>query len=166
MSGAKLKPLPRIGSDPPSPYERALLHIELHPGTSSARGLAMLLLSLWNGDDCGFSFRECTYSLDEERMQIAVDCVAHFALLGEDSELCSVGDRVYGLYPRLWDLGQAARDGKAALRAQWDAEWKAKCAREEREEAEARQRERDAEDREQQRDCGDAAEWDSPGVRK
>jgi hypothetical protein len=126
----------------PSPYERALLHIELHPGTSSARGLAMLLLSLWNGEDCGFSFRECITSLDDERRQIALDCVAHFAKVGEDRELCDVGDRLYGLYRLLWELGIAARDAKAALRAQWDAQYERELAAEEAAELE-RQRERD-----------------------
>lgn len=125
----------------PSPYRRALEHIERHPGTGSAQRLAKLLLSLWNGEDCGFSFRECIESLDDERTQIALACVTWFARHREDRELIEVGDRVYGLYPRLWDLGQAARDAKAALRATWDAEWEAKCAREERE-AEARRRDR------------------------
>jgi hypothetical protein len=117
-----MRPLPRIASDPPSPYERALLHIELHPGTSGARGLAMLLLSLWNGEDCGFSFRECIYSLDAERTRLALDCVAHFTLVGEDSELVNVGDRVASLYPRLCELGRAAWDAKCTLRRDWDAQ--------------------------------------------
>lgn len=156
-----MKPLP----DPPSPYERALRHIELHPHTSSALGLAKLLLSLWNGTDCGFSFRECIHSLDEERTQIAVDCVAHFALLGEDRELCDVGDRVYGLYPRTWELGVAARDAKAALRATWDEEYERKIEAEEREER-ALERAREWEEHDQPLENGDASEWDSPGVRK
>lgn len=119
-----------------SPYQGALAHIEKHPGTGSAQRLAKLLLSLWNGEDCGFSFRECIEGLDDERLHIALGCVTWFAQHGEDEELCAVGDRVYGLYPRLWDLGQAARDAKAALRAKWDEEWERKIAAEDREESE------------------------------
>lgn len=116
-----------------SPYERALAHVEQHPGTGSAQRLAKLLLSLWNGEDCGFSFRECIEGLDADRMAIALDCVKWFAQHGETAELVDVGDRVYSLYPRTWELGIAARDAKAALRAAWDAEWERKVEAEERE---------------------------------
>ena len=33
-----------------SPYQEALYWIEQHHGTGSARSLAQLILSLWNGD--------------------------------------------------------------------------------------------------------------------
>lgn len=123
----------------PSPYARALAHIERHPGSGGAVRLAKLLLSLWNGDDCGFSFRECIESLDDERTQLALQCVARFASRGEDDELVRIGHRVHELYPRVWDLGIAARDAKGALRATWDAEYEREIEAEERE-AERRQR--------------------------
>lgn len=153
-----------------SAYQGALDHIERHPGTGSAQRLAKLLLSLWNGEDCGFSFRECIEGLDDERRHIALGCVTTFAKFGETDELVRIGYRVHALCPRTWELGIAAREAKAALRAKWEAEWEAKCAREERE-ADARQREREQDElvrewEEHDRDCGDAAEWDSPGVRR
>lgn len=135
-----------------SPYERALAHITQHPGTGSATRLVKLLLSLWNGTDCGFSVRECIEGLDLVRQRIALNCVAHFARYGEDEELVHIGHLLYKRYPRVWELGIAARDAKSALHEKWDRE---------------REREIEAEEeRERQRDCGDAAEWDSPGVRR
>lgn len=121
-----------------SPYKGALAHIERHPGTGSAHRLAKLLLSLWNGEDCGFSFRECIEGLDDTRLHIALGCVTYFAQHGEDAELVDIGHLVHALYPRVWDLGVAARDAKAALREQWDQQRE----REEREEEAALERAR------------------------
>ena len=104
-----------------SPYQDVLAWTRKHPGTGSATSLAKLILSLWN-DECGFSFRECIHNLDEERTALALRVVAHFAAVGEDSELVTVGHEVCREYPRLWDLGQAGDQAKRALRAAWDKE--------------------------------------------
>lgn len=136
-----------------SPYDRALAHIEQHPGTGGAERLAKLLLSLWNGTDCGFSFRECFEGLDYERQRIALGCISQFARYGEDDELVAVGHRVYELYPRTHELGITARDAKAALGKKWEAQREREIEEEERAE------------RERRRDCGDAGEWDSRGER-
>lgn len=118
-------PSPRITSvnrsSKPSAYQDALTIIQRHPFTGGADCLAKLLLSLWN-DDAAFSFRECIRSLDAENTLIALRCVTHFAARGEDDELVKVGYRVLELYPRLWELGQAATTAKAALRREWETD--------------------------------------------
>lgn len=105
-----------------SPYRQALQWIEHNPGTGSAGRLAKLLLSLWNSIDCPYSVAECLENMDERRTQIVLECVAHFAQHGENQELVTIGYRVHELYPRLWELGVAARDAKAALRQSWEDE--------------------------------------------
>jgi hypothetical protein len=104
-----------------SPYQEALIWIQSHPCTGSAVSLAKLLLSLWN-DQCAFSFRECVGNLDDERSSIAIRMVEHFNRYGEDAELVEVGHLVCELYPRLWELGQAASNAKYELREQWRVE--------------------------------------------
>jgi len=104
-----------------SPYREALDWINRNPGTSSAAGLAKLILSLWNGD-VAFSFRECINSLDGGRTQLALRMVAYFADHGEDPELVQIGHEVCEVYPRLWELGDAADQAKVALRQWWSDE--------------------------------------------
>ncbi|ARJ66149.1 hypothetical protein WV31_10980 [Magnetospirillum sp. ME-1] len=101
-----------------TPYAEALHWIKAKPGTGSAETLAKLVLSIWNSD-CAFSFRECIANLDPERTALAVRVAAHFAEVGEDDELVEIGHAVCALYPRLWDLGEAADEAKTALRRRW-----------------------------------------------
>lgn len=101
-----------------SPYAEALHWIEAHPTTGSADKLAKLILSLWN-QECAFSFRECIAGLDADRTALALRVVAHFVQVGEDEELVAIGHTVCDLYPRLWDLGQAADEAKSDLRQKW-----------------------------------------------
>lgn len=104
-----------------SPYQEALTIIERHAGTGGASGLAKLLLSLYN-DECAFAWRECTRSLDESNQALALQIVTHFEAHGEDADLRRAGERLVELYPRLWDLGQAATDAKRALTRRWEDE--------------------------------------------
>lgn len=102
-----------------TPYGEALQWIDRHPGTGSAVALGKLLLSLWN-DQCGFSFRECVRSLDEERTALALRVVQHFATRGEDDELVRAGYAVDERFPQLWKLAEAASSARWALAAEWE----------------------------------------------
>lgn len=104
--------------DQRSPYREALDWIECHPGTGSAVSLSKLILSFWNGD-AAFSFRECISNLDGHLTQVAVRMAAHFVEHGEDRELVEIGRKVCAAYPRLWELGAAADEAKAALSRRW-----------------------------------------------
>ncbi len=104
-----------------SPYQEALNWINQNPGTGSAGSMAKLILSFWN-TECAFTFRECVSNLDGNLTQLAVRMAAHFGERGEDQELTDIGHKVYALYPRLWELGQAADNAKRELRRKWDAE--------------------------------------------
>lgn len=101
-----------------SPYKEALHWIKRHPGTSSANGLAKLILSLWN-DECSFSFRECVSNLDGDLSDLAIRLISHFNEHGEDSELVTAGHEVCDLYPRLWAMSQAMKHARLALREEW-----------------------------------------------
>jgi hypothetical protein len=101
-----------------SPYVEAWRWIERHPGTGSARSFAKLLLSLWN-QEAAFAFRECVDNLDAERLQLALRVAIHFANYGEDEELRTIGYQVCELYPRLWQLGEAATRAKIDLQEKW-----------------------------------------------
>lgn len=104
-----------------SPYQEALGIIERHTGTGGATRLAKLVLSLYN-DECAFAWRECTLSLDENNQALALRLVTHFEAHGEDAELRQAGERLVELYPRLWELGQAATEAKRKLSRQWERE--------------------------------------------
>ena len=101
-----------------SPYMQAWQWIEQHPGTGSAHSLAKLLLSLWNHCNA-FSMRECIDNLDEERRQLALRIVTHFAEHGETRELIELGYKVSEACPRLYELGQRAWKAKLELQETW-----------------------------------------------
>jgi hypothetical protein len=92
-----------------SPYPEALTWIRRHPGTAGARGLAKLVLSLWN-DECAFSLRECLSGLDAERTALALRLVSHFAEHGEERELIEMGHAVCR------DLPNSGRSGRQPIR--------------------------------------------------
>lgn len=100
-----------------SVYREALAWITQHPGTGSANSLAKLVLSLWNSD-CAYPVSECLRNLDGGLIHLAVRMVNHYSEHGEDDELRAIGEAVFRLYPRLWDLGQVM---KAAAHKQRDA---------------------------------------------
>ncbi len=89
-----------------SPYQEGLQWITSRPGTGSARGIAKLILSLWN-EDCSFSFRECVSELDSNLSGLAQRMTAQFLSAGEDQDLAEVGHKVVELYPRLWEVSLA-----------------------------------------------------------
>jgi len=101
-----------------SPYLEAWRWIERNLGTVDASGLAKLLLSLWNHSNA-FSFRECIDNLSDERKHLALRIAAHFAQHGEDRELVELGYQVADVYPRLFEVGQAAWEAKRALYEKW-----------------------------------------------
>lgn len=101
-----------------SPYQEALYWIEQHHGTGSARSLAQLILSLWNGD-AAFSFRDCISNLDDDRTRLALAMVTYFVRHGENAELVEIGHRVCKQYPKLWELGMAGSDAQRELLRKW-----------------------------------------------
>ena len=103
-----------------SPYMEAWHWIEQHRGTESAHSLAKLLLSLWYSSNA-FSLRECIENLDEQRRQLALRVVTHFAQHGETRELIELGYKVCEACPRVYQLGQRAWDAKRELREAWRA---------------------------------------------
>lgn len=106
-----------------SPYDEALQFIKQNPGTGGASGLAKLILSLYNGDICGYSFAECVGSLDDPLSGVALRMVQDYAARGETDDLREAGKLLHDeIYPRLWEMGIAMRDARAALRAKWEAE--------------------------------------------
>lgn len=105
-----------------SPYDEALLIIRQHPGTSGAGGLAKLLLSLYN-DQCGFSFGECVSGLDDRLTGVALRMVQDYAARGETEDLRGAGKILADeLYPGLWEMGEAMRDAREAVRQRWKRE--------------------------------------------
>lgn len=98
-----------------TPYQQALELIEQHPGCGSTIELSKLVLSLYNGRECPFSFAECVASLDSKNTQLALDMVKHYCDHGEDADLRKVGAKVVTLYPHLWELGRAAWQAKYDL---------------------------------------------------
>lgn len=107
---------------PISPYDEALQFIRQNPGTGSAGSLAKLILSLYN-ELCGYSFAECVGNLDDRLTGIALRMVQDYASRGESDDLREAGKVIHDeLYPRLWEMGIAMRDARAALREKWKAE--------------------------------------------
>jgi hypothetical protein len=104
-----------------SPYDEALQFIKHNPGTGGASSLAKLVLSLYNGI-CGYSFAECVSNLDERLTGVALRMVEDYARRGETDDLRTAGKIVADdLYPRLWEMGLAMSEARAATRAKWDA---------------------------------------------
>lgn len=102
-----------------NPYNEALATILRHPGTSGAGGLAKLVLSLYN-QQCSFAFSECVGSLDGANTTLALKLVRHYAEYGETEALRNVGKQLADKhYPGLWEMGNAMRDARDALREQW-----------------------------------------------
>lgn len=99
-----------------TPYDQALDHIHHHPGSGSEVGLGKLILSLFNGYECPFSYRECIGPLDSERTRIALACVTYFTEHGEDQALIDAGKEVYKLIPHLWQIGAAGYVAKEEAR--------------------------------------------------
>jgi hypothetical protein len=108
----------KTGASFMSPYMEAWHWIDQHPGTDSAQSLAKLLLSIWNSSNA-FSLRECIDNLDEQRRQLALNVVTHFAAHGESRELTELGYKVCEACPRLYELGQRAWDAKRELLKKW-----------------------------------------------
>lgn len=105
-----------------TPYDEALQLIQDHPGTGSATSLAKLVLSLYNGRECPFSFAECVGNLDGKNTDLALRMVTHYCEHGETQDLRWVGAKIVKEYPRLWELGWAAFLAKSALQEQWERE--------------------------------------------
>ena len=101
-----------------SPYMEAWEWIDEHRGTGSADCIAKLMLSLWNSSNA-FSLRECIDTLDEQRQQLVLRVVTHFASHGETRELVELGYKVCEACPRLYELGQRAWDAKRELVEKW-----------------------------------------------
>lgn len=99
-------------------YREALAWITEHPGTGSANSLAKLILSLWNSD-CAYPVSECLGNLDGRLTRLAVRMVNLYSERGEDDELRAVGEAVFKLYPRLWDLGQVMKTAAHEQRDAW-----------------------------------------------
>lgn len=105
-----------------SPYDEALQFIKQNPGTGGASSLAKLILSLYN-DICGYSFAECVGNLDNRLTDVAMRMVQDYATHGETDDLRAAGKIIHDdLYPRLWEMGIAMRDARAALREKWELE--------------------------------------------
>lgn len=105
-----------------NPYLEALEFIRRNPGTGGGAGLAKLVLSLYNSC-CGYSFAECTGSLDSNLTTLALRMVNHYATHGETEELRTAGKEIADtLYPGLWEMGIAMRDSREQVRAKWERE--------------------------------------------
>ena len=105
-----------------SPYDEGLQFIKQNPGTGGASSLAKLILSLYN-DICGYSFAECVGNLDDRLTGVALRMVQDYAARGETDDLRTAGKIIHDeIYPRLWEMGIAMRDARAALREKWEAE--------------------------------------------
>jgi len=104
------------------PYRAALVYISTNPGTSSALGLAKLVLSLYNRIH-PFSLGACVFGLDELRTKMAGDMVTEYLNHGESPELLEVGAIVKTMYPDLIDLSKFVFD---ACQQRRQAEFEAK----------------------------------------
>jgi hypothetical protein len=112
------------------PFAEALQFIKDHKGTSSATGLAKLILSIYNPNHA-FSVAECLSSFDRDRLDLALRMISQYGTAGETDDLLMAGREIYETWPNLIELSNAASDAKSVVREKWRREQEAKWAAEE-----------------------------------
>jgi hypothetical protein len=98
-----------------TPYTAAFKWIQQHPFTGSSESLAKLVLSLWNAEECAFSYRECVRNLDSSLSKLASSIIEHFNQVGEDQELVKIGYEIVQTYHYLWEIGEAQYKARLEL---------------------------------------------------
>lgn len=113
-----------------SHYQESLSFVKNNRGSSSAIGMAKLILSLYN-DNNAFSLSECVKNFDRERLNLASLMIGDYFANGETSELINAAHEIFEFSPDLKELADAASDAKSEVRAKWRREKEAKWAADE-----------------------------------
>lgn len=112
-----------------NPFAEALQFIQTNKGTSSATGMAKLILSIYNSNH-SFGIADCLQSFDKNRLELAMRMINHYGMAGEDADLLNAGREIYNSHPNLIELSNAASDAKSEVRDKWRREQEAKSAEE------------------------------------
>ena len=101
-----------------NPFDEAIQIINELDGSSTAEGLAKLILTFYN-DVHPFSITECMRGFDPAMRALALRMLNHYLAHGEDKSLLNAGERIKETWPTILELSKAGRQAKSDVLQKW-----------------------------------------------
>lgn len=111
-----------------SPYREALAWFSQAPTSTSALGLAKLILSLSKAQH-PFSVADCLASITGPQRRLAMRVIVHYEAAGANDELQAVAEELCRQIPRLAALGHAMNAAARELVSTWVSDLAAEARR-------------------------------------